>query len=181
MIPKSNAVKNESHIYIFALHYHLSTSLQLQPPLQNTSLSSQTKISLQDFRLPLRAPINPSHVPQLPRKRILKHLLQALVRLILGPVHHDRDVTLDSTGQVEAGTVVSVLSHGGVGVDARIRGAPFDVAAGPDGVVEVAVCKDGAVQRVPGTAEGTLAGDGEGGVCFLHVGVVDVNALCKVS
>jgi len=41
----------------------------------------------------------------------------------------------------------------------------------------MAVSEDGAVQGVPGAAEGAEAGDGEGGVCFCDGGVVDIYTL----
>lgn len=78
-------------------------------------------------------------------------------------VQHARDAALRRQGRgVPARPAVLVHGHEGEVGDARVGGAPADVAGGQDAGVEVGVAEDGAVLGVPGAAERAAAGEGRG-------------------
>lgn len=131
--------------------------------------------------LSFRVFVYPCCVTTLTRKRVLKDFFDGRVWLVLFLVHHECDIASGSSCGVEARSVRLVLRHRGVGVDTGIGRAPLDVAAGLDRVVQVGVGEDGAMQRVPRSAECALASKREGRICLLHLRIVDVYALMTVS
>lgn len=131
----------------------------------------------QVLTLLLRRRVNPPHIPKPPLIRILKHLLHTRIRLVLRLRHYDADSTRRPRRLIPPRPIVPVLRHGGRSNHARRRDTPVNVAVGLNRVVKAGVGEDGAMQCVPGAAEGAFACYGEGGVCFLDGRVVDVNAL----
>lgn len=125
----------------------------------------------------LRALVNPPHIPKLPTERILKYLLHTIIRLVLLLRQHLRNIRRQPPSLIPAGSKITILSHESVIIRPRIGRSPDDVPAALDRVVQIRVREDAAVLRVPGAAERALAGDGEGGVCFLDDAVVDVDAV----
>lgn len=107
----------------------------------------------------------------------MKDLIRRRIPLVLLVRHYDRHITLRAACRIPARSVVLVLSHSRVSIDAGVRGAPVDVPVRLDRVVEVAACEDGAVERVPRAAKGAFPRKSERGVGFEDVRVVDVHAL----
>jgi len=127
--------------------------------------------------LSLRMSINPSRIPEFSRERILKHLIQRRIRLILLLVHDNANITCQSRSLIPPRPVVLVLRHGGIEVHPWIRSTPFDVPVGLNRIIKITVCEDGTMLSVPRAAQCALAGYGEGRIGFLDVGVVDVDAV----
>jgi hypothetical protein len=116
---------------------------------------SKTVTPLSTFSLT----VNPRRIPHPAIERILKHLLQRRVWLVLRIVHYNRDIAYRSTSRIPSRTVVFVFRHGSVGAQSWICSAPGNVSTRFDRVVEVAISKDGAMLSVPWTAESALSGD----------------------
>lgn len=95
-------------------------------------------------------PVDPSCVSAFTGEWMLEDFVNCRVWLVLLLVHHDGDITGSSACSVEPGAVSPILGHGRVGIDSGLRGTPFDVATGPNGVVQISVSEDGTVQCIPG-------------------------------
>ena len=89
-----------------------------------------------------RLKINPVYVSELPVRWILEDLLDTRVRFILLLRHEQSHIPFNAPGEVETGPEIVIFCHGGIVVDAGIRGLPLDVTCRADAVIEVAVSED---------------------------------------
>ena len=62
-------------------------------------------------------------------------------------------------------------------VDSGIRSAPLDVSTGLDAIVQIGVCKDTPVLRVPWSTKRTLSRDVKRAVCLFDSAVMDVDTV----
>lgn len=156
----------------YACLYHYWLPLKSYQSVKPHHRPSPTKTSSS-----LRTLINPSHIPKLPCKRILKHLLHTIIRCIPLLIQHLRHVRRHPTRQIPARPKTPILRHKRIVVRPRIRRAPRNVPARPDAIIEIRIREDRAVLRVPRAPERALPDDRERGVCLLDDAVVDVDAV----
>lgn len=62
-------------------------------------------------------------------------------------------------------------------VDPWVTDVPFDVTAGTNAIIKIALSKDRSVLSVPWSAESAFSFDIQGRVGFLHITVVDIDAI----
>lgn len=125
-----------------------------------------------------RFSINPPRIPKLTRERKLKHLFQRAVRRILLVRHLNRNIRRRRPStSIEPWSKILILGHRSINTNPRIRFTPLNIPTRPNTIIQVRVCENATVQRIPGPTQSAFAHDGEGGVCGEGGRVVDINAI----